>query len=48
MPVITAAAVMGIMLNLLLACDDAEERLATLTTLKRLLGMSPLLLLHQC
>lgn len=37
-PLITAAPVMGIMLGLLTGCDDADERLATLTTLKRLIG----------
>ncbi len=37
-PMITAAPVMGIMLGLLTGCDDPEERLATLTTLKRLVG----------
>lgn len=31
---------MGIMLGLLTGCDDADERLATLTTLKRLVGQS--------
>ena len=41
-PLITAAPVMGIMLGLLTGCDDAEERLATLTTLNRLVGK------HQC
>ena len=29
---------MGILLGLLTGCDDADERLATLTTLKRLIG----------
>ena len=29
---------MGIMLGLLTGCDDPDERLATLTTLKRLIG----------
>lgn len=40
-PLITAAPVMGIMLGLLTGCDDADERLATLTTLKRLIGLAP-------
>ncbi|KAL3153518.1 hypothetical protein ABBQ38_011849 [Trebouxia sp. C0009 RCD-2024] len=40
-PLITAAPVMGIMLGLLTGCDDADERLATLTTLKRLVVEGP-------
>ncbi|KAL3142038.1 hypothetical protein ABBQ32_004670 [Trebouxia sp. C0010 RCD-2024] len=40
-PLITAAPVMGIMLGLLTGCDDGEERLATLTTLKRLIVEGP-------
>lgn len=38
-PLITAAPVMGIILGLLRGCDEAEERVATLTSLKRLIGM---------
>lgn len=37
-PLITAAPVMGIMLGLLRGCDDAEERISTLSNLKRLIG----------
>lgn len=44
-PLITAAPVMGIMLGLLTGCDDADERLATLTTLKRLVGQPHMCLL---
>ena len=39
-PVITAPAVVGILLQLLVGCDDAAERLGTLQALEWLLGES--------
>ncbi len=42
-PIITAAPVAGLLLRLMLGCDDAGERLQTLTALHRLFGACRLL-----